>query len=920
MIERLARTTLWSLAVLLGACSSFGGETDFDPAQVPVTRPGWVDRLQERVQPVPPEAQPEEARLATPTQWPADGQTRGMPRDLTSRISAPPGTAPAPGPGPGPKPAPAAKPKSDANTAAAPEDDKAETNVTVTVNNQLDQAAANATAQKVSQGEPSSSLESMYAGRLELRPGRSIRQFGYSFFERGVPHELVGSVRADYVLQPGDELHISLSGSLNGEYDRTVGLDGTVSIPEIGNVAVAGTTFGKVEQALLDYIGQVAHRTNIRVAVSIGRLQSFRVHVVGEVARPGIVEVPGRATVLTALAAAGGPRKTGSLRSIAIRRGGEIVATIDLYDFLISGETKGLDVLQPDDVIAVPPIGTTVGVSGYVQRPGIYEVKDGVTVRDVLKIAGGMTPFTFTPSAQLEKTVEGRGRARIDIALDTAGLATTMEDGELLLIGAVEGDRQPLVEIAGEVVRPDKYPFRAGMHLSDLLRMADGLTVDAYLPQALLSRQIGDVGSVTIVPQREAIGTTRRVMVLDLSKVASGDPQFDPELRPLDFVRVKSKRDSAPTPTVEVIGAVRVPGTYELTAGLTVSQLVAIAGNVRQDVYYDEAELIRRVYDEKTKQLGVERYRFDLGRALKDGGDADPVLANGDQLVIRALNSTGVHAFIEGSVRWPGEYVFPKGAKISDLIAAAGGLLDDADLRAAMFSRESVRRLQRERFEDLKERTRRLYEANLEHMVNVGQAAEGLAASVQLEQTKAMLERMDRAQATGRVVIPFTREDFLESPYDLTLEEGDSLRIPPRQETVAIMGHVFNPGAFVAEPGIDVADLIARSGGIEDDGDEERVYVIRADGTVQSLEQQHFRLGEQSHLLAGDVVLVPRRPLSRSLGRRIADLLYMGRSASEIAYILSQIGNESILNFTSVQQSADQTKGVEILGRDVIPK
>ena len=312
-------------------------------------------------------------------------------------------------------------------------------------------------------------------------------------------------------------------------------------------------------------------------------------HVVGEVAQPGIVEVQGRATILTALEAAKGPRKTGSLRAVEVRREGRRVAVVDLYEFLLTGETNGLELLRSDDVIFVPAIGPTVAVAGAVQRPAIFEVRRDATVRDVLRLAGGLTAFTFMPGAQIERTVEGRGRARVDVGLDEAGQETRMGNGEVLLIGAIDAERQPSVAIEGQVVRPGSYPYRDRMTVADLLRSADGLTVDAFLPQAFLSRQVGEPGSVTIVPEREAIQTSRRVLVIDLERALAGDAAHDVELRPLDHLMVRARRDATATPTVELIGGVRDPGTYELTAGLTVSQVVAMAGNVVPEVYYDEA-------------------------------------------------------------------------------------------------------------------------------------------------------------------------------------------------------------------------------------------------------------------------------------------------------------------------------------------
>jgi hypothetical protein len=230
-------------------------------------------------------------------------------------------------------------------------------------------------------------------------------------------------------------------------------------------------------------------------------------------------------------------------------------------------------------------------------------------------------------------------------------------------------------------------------------------------------------------------------------------------------------------------------------------------------------------------------------------------------------------------------------------------VLEEGDLRAAAFGRDSVRRLQQQRFDDLTERTRRQYEAALESMVQNGQPKEGLAARLALDQTRDLLQRMSDYQATGRIVVPLQRVDFPTSPHNLALEEGDVLRIPRRQETVSVIGHVFNPTTFVAEPGTRVDSLLARAGGVTERADEERVYVIRADGTVQSLAQKSGRLQLNEELFAGDVVLVPRRPLERTFGAQLADAIGMARDIAHVALMLSHLGDGTgELDITAVLQ------------------
>jgi protein involved in polysaccharide export with SLBB domain len=932
----LLRAAVAIALVWLVACQGPAENVGFDPSQSRNPRPAWVDRIEERVQNVPAEARPSGARLSTPTQWPqktavdaADGGAqvpRGLPQDLTApfvdpAVAAAAGTTSPGAPrnvttqpaGPGAETIATVAPANAAATGETSDPSQAalgQGGVTVHVHN-VDTTEA---AQR--QPSPPSSLEVMYSG--SAAGGAVLRQFGYEFFEGDIGGDAVGIIPSDHVVVPGDELRVVMTGTFKDEIFKTVEPDGTIVVPDGGAVVVAGRRLSELAEVIKRQIEERANRRDFYVDVSPGRLRGFRVHVVGEVEQPGIVEVRGRASVITALAAAKGPRKTGSLRAVELRREGRRVAVVDLYEFLLTGETAGIQTLRADDVIYVPTIGATVAVTGAVRRQGIYEIHRETTVDEAIRLASGLTAFTFMPSAQIERTIGGRGRARIDVGLDDAGRQTRMSDGEVLIVGTIDQERQPQVEIAGQVSRPGRYPFRDGMTIGDLLRAADGLTVDAFLPQAFLSRQIGESGEVTIVPERQALGTSRRVLVVDLERALLGDPQHDVELRPLDHLAVRARGDAAAMPTVEILGAVRNPGTYELTAGLTVAQLVAIAGNVVPEAWFDEAELIRRVYDPASRGITVRRFRFDLGKALREGGEADPALANGDSLMIRRLHSEKVRVKIEGHVRFPGEYDFARGQRISDLVAVAGGPLDGADLRAARFTRESVRNLQQDRFDHLRTSTEATFQRAFEKMVASGYPAESTAARIALDQTRMMLAHMQSWQVEGRIVIPFTRDDFPGSPHDLILENGDRLFVPPLQQTVSIIGSVFNPGAFVAEPGLRVADLLARSGGVAEDGDTDRVYIVRADGTVQGPTQSHYRLTSNTEVLPGDVVMVPRRPIERTFGNQLTDFLYAGRRLAEMALLLGNLSDVDNLQFTSLLQEPRLDSNVDALQRSLI--
>ncbi len=766
-------------------------------------------------------------------------------------------------------------------------------------------STVSATAGPVAPGGDSakSVVEALYRGQYASAPDRSLDQFGYSYFEpKGAPpvaegetpaeveapvSGALGAPAAGYRIRPGDELTLSVTGAHSLQLREIVDPAGTVTLPEVGPVVVEGFTLQEAEgfvRAAFDAVW-----IGIDVKLALGRILKGRVHVVGSVVNPGqhILSVP--ADILSVLTAAGGPSRTGSLRRIAIQRVTGEVETVDLYELLIDGLRPNISALNDGDIVSVPPIGPTVGIAGKVHRPAIYEVKLPMRIADVMALAGGATPFTYSAALQVERTVSGRGREVIDVPFDATGFDFDVADGDLIMLGAIDGSMRSTVRIEGQVVRPGDYQYREGLRLSDLVKRADGLLIDASQDQALVSRQIGRTGEIELITGRRSQSTSRRIMVLDVARALAGDLTQDILLQPLDHITIQPEEATSITPTVQIIGAVQRPGTYELTADLHVTDLIAIAGNLLPTAFAEEAEIVRNTYDDEARRMTVQRTRISLRAALEGSLRDDPCLVHGDRIVIRQLKSSSVTVDVSGEVRFPGTYVFPADAKITDLIAAAGGLLPGADMGAAKFTRVSVRNLQRSRFRELAEYMREQSEADYTHMVQVGSPQEGVAGRIALEHTRELISRMATYQPDGRVVIPWGTADFPDTAFNLTLEDRDTLMIPRRQETVSVVGHVFNSGAFVAQDRLNLGVLIDQCGGVTEQGDLTRVYVIRADGTVRLVSGGSRRVRKRVPVFAGDIVMVPRHRLKRTFYAQLSDALHMLRSGAETGLLLNNL-------------------------------
>ena len=721
-------------------------------------------------------------------------------------------------------------------------------------------------------GRQRSRLEQLYGQDAGADAVASLEQFGYTAFRSPDLLESPRTPPADYKLGPGDEVIVQVVGSFNLQERLRIDAEGQVRLGEIGRVSALGVTPEGLRQRIHTELART--RKNFRCSVSVSALRSIRVHVTGHVATPGPVMIPATGGVLEALAAAGGPLKSGSLRRV-LRRGGVGVERVDLYTYL-RGEDRALGPpLLEGDSLHVPAVGNTVAVAGVVGAPAIYELVEEVTVGEALELAGGLSAFAFTPRLRIERSLGGEARQQLEVE---PPFVQPMQPGDLLRVEAIDSQRKNVrVRVSGQVLRPGNYRHRSGLRLSELVTLADGLTVDAYLPQAIVSRQVA-VGEGGARAQR-------RLKVVDLGRALAGDLQHDIVLEPLDWVRVLAHGEAEAQRAVSVEGAVLRPGRYPWTPGMRAADLLALAGNALAHAN-QRAELVRRVYDQDRGERSVARYPVRL--AVTSADPYNPTLLPDDRLVVRTLRVTTVRVQVAGLVAYPGDYELPGGATISDLVRAAGGLLPQADLRASVFTRERVRALQQERLRHLAERTQRLHQQALEHLIRDGHGNEALAGRLSLSQSKDTVDRMQRVEATGRIVLPLARTDFPGSDADLTLESGDRLLIKRQARTVSVAGHVVNPSTFVARAGLTLEDVLSDAGGLLEDGDDERIYVVRADGIVQSLDRGSRPLDWDSPLFAGDVVLVPRRPLERGLGNQLADGLAAARQMSEIALILSK--------------------------------
>ncbi|HEY8554963.1 MAG TPA: SLBB domain-containing protein [Burkholderiales bacterium] len=689
--------------------------------------------------------------------------------------------------------------------------------------------------------------------RLPIEP--ELERFGHDLFadpERTFAPAADIPVPADYVIGPGDTVIVQLVGKENVEHELTVTRDGTLLFPGIGPIGVAGMEFAELEKELKRRVAR--QFIGAQASVTLGRLRSIRVFVLGEVARPGSYTVSSLATLTNALLASGGITPVGTLRDVQLKRKGNVVARLDLYDLLLRGDTSGDARLLPGDVIFVPPVGRVVGVGGRVRRPALYELKNEQSAAEVIAMAAGLMPDADPRSARLER-LEGDARVVIDLDLTAGGGEVAMRDGDILRVYPIPEERRRAVRLSGRVLRPGEHEWRPGMRLTDLIRSLDVLAPEADARYALLVRERPDDRQLVLrgVDPRAALA-------------APGGPE-DVELEPRDEVRVfgvhddraaliqplleRAQRSSSPEEPrreVSIGGSVHHPGRYPWFPGMTVADLLDAGGGLTERAYRFEAELTRFVVDGGARQQRRELIRLDPGAG---GEGLRRTLAPHDRLVVRRVPHWDEEGMVEilGEVRFPGRYPIARGERLSQVIERAGGFTRAAYPRAAIFLRESLRQREQEHLEQLI--------AQLEQdLALVG--AEGPEIGVRkdsaLREGEVLLRQMRAARATGRMVVDLAAVMNPEDDYDVTMQDGDRLIIPQRPDEVTVLGEVYHPTSHVYVPGRTVDDYVALSGGATERAHRRATFVVHADGSVTP---PRGWFADAASVGPGDTVIVP---------------------------------------------------------------
>ena len=699
----------------------------------------------------------------------------------------------------------------------------------------------------------------LFLSRLQKEEAKQLTHFGHELFDPRMEMEkptvpVAFPVSDDYVIGPGDEIVVKLWGRLEGSHKMRVDRDGKIFFPKLGPMYVAGKTFGELKTFLRSKVGAIAE---VRADISLGELKGFLVSLLGEVKLPGRYHVTSFHTALQAITMAEGIRDIGSFRRVQVKRGAETVDELDIYDFLLRGDIAHDIRLQAGDAVFVPVAGPMVAVVGEVRRQAIYELKQENTIREVLAMAGGLSPSAYKRRVQVERLEGNLARTVVDFNLEEIEKSLSsfgLQDGDILRILSVLPEEENVVQVEGHVQRPGKYEWKPGLTVGSLIPDEKFFLPETFLDYALITRLVGPEKRKEVVPV-----DLRRIVI-------ERDSASDVPLKPMDTLMVYSESAFRETPTATVGGEVRQPGEYEIHPGLRVSDLVMMGGGLTRNASLGEAELSR--LDEKKNTV---IHRIDLARALSGDESNNLLIQNWDLLMIRPVADLQELRYItlSGEVRAPGVYAARQRERLSSIIERAGGFTKDAFLKGAVYTRVSVQ----ERQQELITRT----VEQLEQEVARTAAKEGataldvedVAAQKQiLEARKLLLDRLKRVRAQGRVVIRLAELDKLKSSEsDLLVEHGDNLVIPRQAEVVNVMGRVYNSTAVVYNPTNDTAGYYLRKvGGPTEDADKKHIFVVKADGSVMTKETAgeglwFFGGGDflNTKVEPGDAIVVPEK-------------------------------------------------------------
>ncbi len=713
------------------------------------------------------------------------------------------------------------------------------------------------------------------------------RIFGFEIFHNnGISFtpNLNMATPKDYVVGAGDELIVQIYGIAQATINLKVSPEGKVVIPNVGVTHVGGLSIEAIKALLTQkigtrYAGVGGANPSSFLMVTLSNIRSIKINIVGEVKKPGTYQLPSFTTSFNALYAAGGPTTKGSFRNIQIFRAGKQIADADIYDFLLYGKTDKNIRLEDNDVLLVPQYGKRVEIAGEVRRNLFFEVKDKETISNLVDMASGFTSNAYRKMITVQR-YNGSDKSILNITEKDITI-TNLADGDYVLVGKSPMLYKNRIQIVGAVERPGDFELKNSIKISDLIKEAGGLKVDAFKSRAILYRTSSDLQNV--------------VISIDLNKALENDASNNLALNKEDLLVISSIYDIKENYYVNIEGEVNQIGTFPYSKGMTVNELILKAKGFRESASGSSIEIVRRVRDNNSEIAKI--IKVDINKDLGiSANEKNTLLEPFDQVYVRA--SVGFRelkkVYVQGEANYTGQFVMDRAnMTVGDLVKRAGGVLPSANMNGALLIRrtiffkknanenENLNKLLelRVRYEDstksgftegnqnqllqINKQINELYLKKFkteQKVTDIGNLATTDPKNKQdsinkkNEKIKSDAENIEDLKSALQARVYRNLKDVVANEeqyqfvsidlgkitnatsvknFDVQLQEGDILYIPTLNETVGVSGDVLYPVAVKYHEETTLNDYVNQAGGFNNTALRKRSYVVEANGSVK---------------------------------------------------------------------------------------
>ncbi|TOZ86900.1 SLBB domain-containing protein [Vibrio parahaemolyticus] len=769
---------------------------------------------------------------------------------------------------------------------------------------------------------------------------QGLKRFGLDLFA-GSPTTFAPisdvPVPADYTVGAGDEIVIQLFGKENTTHRLRVNRAGIINFPSLGPIQVAGMTFPDVRDSLNQRVKE--QMIGVRSDISLGEMRTMQVFVMGDAYKPGAYTVSALTTISQAIYYSGGFSESGALRNVQLKRNGQVIRKLDMYDLLLKGDARNDIRLLPGDVVFIGALGNTISIDGEVNRPAIYEIKPGETYKQAIQMAGGFTANAYSDQIEVKRYAAKGARDALTLNFSQShDQQTKVKDGDVVNVLKKNEELTRYVQIEGDVRHPGYIEWKSGLRIADLFQSVDtAFNSTADVSYAVVVREINPQRDIEVYQVNLAnailsptskdnlkLNSRDRVLVFnrfnneDLDTLA--DQETVSKAKTLEQAQLQAQQEqlkeqevmsssvavSSATPIekdskqpkivfrgkeitkddfealkqntrrtllapvllqlqqqsrlglapqiAEVFGEVKHPGRYPITPRMTISTLIEAAGGLTYNAFTINAELARTVINSKDERASIDVERIDLRQAIQGSTADDAIIVGRDRLNILEKPNVKLQSTVtlQGEVRFPGTYTVRQGETLGELLERAGGLTEFAHPQGAIFTREALRlqeqKLLNQYAADMRAETaKKTFRADS----NMGSVISDP------DKTLKFVEEASRSKALGRMVVQLNRILKDERSADFMLEDGDFLFVPTFRNTVSIMGEVQVPITYLLDNKLDVDDYLNKAGGAKKQADEDRIFVVRADGSVYKPTSGYWFGNNHEELKAGDTIVVP---------------------------------------------------------------